>query len=68
MQRILDDEASERGVPLGPSKVEFPVEGKCGAFVCDVADGEEGDEGGPEEEGVDGEDGTGVEDCTGCSD
>lgn len=67
VQRVLDDETAERGVPLRPREVEFTVEGEGGAFVGDVADGEEGDEGGPEEEGVDGEDGAGIEDGAGCA-
>ena len=68
VQGVLDDETAEGGVPLGPGEVEFTVEREGGAFVGGIADREEGDEAGPEENTVDGEDGTGVEDRSGRPD
>lgn len=67
-QRVLDDEPPVRRVPLAPREVQLAVEREGGAFVGRVADGEEGDEGGPEQEGVHGEDGAGVEDGAGDAD
>ena len=68
VEGVLDDETAEGGVPLGPGEVEFTVEREGGAFVRGVADREEGDEAGPEEDTVDGKDGTRVEDRSSRSD